>query len=131
MNKLWLAYFGISQLISVFNTHFQEGTESIQENFKKQNLIAWCVVNRWDAESRTPEEFSRLFFEMGIKRLAYNWQKEDQPDFEEVIIQCKKNNIELFAFWNEDQMAFKLFEKHNINPQIWKVCFSPSKGSQE
>ncbi|MCH2613857.1 MAG: hypothetical protein MKZ70_04075 [Opitutales bacterium] len=68
---------------------------------------------------------------MGIGRLAYNWRTQDNPQFEEEILLCKRNGIEFFAFWNENGEAFALFEKYDLHPQIWKTLQSPQEDSQE
>lgn len=68
---------------------------------------------------------------MGIGRFAYNWRTQDNPQFEEEILLCKRNGIEFFAFWNENGEAFALFEKYDLHPQIWKTLQSPQEDSQE
>lgn len=42
-----------------------------------------------------------------------------------------KHGIEYFAFWNENEEAFKLFEKYGLQPQIWKISPPPKVDSQE
>ena len=103
----------------------------LPSNFLPENLVAWCVAHRWDAAGRSPEERTKLLSEFGIGRLAYNWRTQDNPQFEEEILLCKENGIEFFAFWNENEEAFALFEKYDLHPQIWKTLQSPKEGSQE
>lgn len=102
----------------------------IPENFKTSNLVAWCVAHRWDSENRSPAERAALLSELGIGRIAYNWRDADNPDFEAEILECRKQGIEYFAFWNENEDAFALFEKHGLRPQIWKTCPSPNADTQ-
>ena len=100
-------------------------------NFQPENLVAWCVAHRWDAADRNPEERAQLLTELGIGRLAYNWRTQDNPQFEEEILLCKQTGIDFFAFWNENEEAFALFEKYDVHPQIWKTLQSPKEDSQE
>ncbi len=103
----------------------------IPANFEKDNLVAWCVAHRWDTADRSPAERAAMLADLGVGRLAYNWTKEDGLQFEDEILQCQKHGIEYFAFWNENEEAFKLFEKYGLRPQIWKISPSPKVGSQE
>jgi hypothetical protein len=98
--------------------------DSIPENFKKKNLVAWCIVP-FDAMNRTPEERVAMLNELGITRVAYDWREKHVVEFEEEILQYKKNHIEYFAFWNQHPRAFELFEKHGSHPQIWKMVQNP------
>lgn len=100
-------------------------------NFKAENLAAWCIAFRWDATGRSPAERAKMMADLGIGRFVYNWRADDNPDFEEEIRQCKANGIEYFAFWNENEEAFALFEKYGMRPQIWKTCPSPKAETQK
>ncbi len=101
----------------------------VPDNFKKENLIAWCIVP-FDAKKRNPEERAELLVELGLKRVAYDWRKEHIPEFEEEILQYRKHGLEYFAFWSEHDEAFKLFGKYDMHPQIWKTVPSPQAGGQ-
>ena len=98
--------------------------------FSTDRLIAWCIVP-FDSEKRSPAKRVEMLKQLGIKRVAYDWRKENIPEFEEEIIQYKRNGIEFFAFWSTHELAFQLFKKHNIQPQIWKTAFSPDSGTQK
>lgn len=102
----------------------------IPANFKTENLLAWCVAHRWDSENRSPEARAQMLSDLGLNRLVYNWTKQDNPDFEAEILATQKYGIDYFAFWNEDEAAFALFEKHGLHPQIWKTCPSPAGETQ-
>ena len=97
--------------------------------FSTDRLIAWCIVP-FDSQKRSPAKRVEMLKQLGIKRVAYDWRKENIPEFEEEIIQYKRNGIEFFAFWSTHELAFQLFKKHNIQPQIWKTAFSPDSGTQ-
>ena len=103
----------------------------VPENFKTENLAAWCIAFRWDAAGRSSAERAKLMSDLGIGRFVYNWRADDNPNFEEEIRQCRKHGIEYFAFWNENEEAFALFEKYGMTPQIWKTCPSPNAETQE
>lgn len=102
----------------------------VPANFKTENLAAWCIAFRWDAAGRSPAERAKLMSDLEIGRFVYNWRADDHPDFEEEIRQCKAHGIEYFAFWNENEEAFALFEKYGMTPQIWKTCPSPNEETQ-
>ena len=104
--------------------------ESIPENFKKEQLVAWCIVP-FDAKKRSPAERVKMLQDLGLRRSAYDWRKEHIPQFEEEILAYKEGGIEFFAFWNVHESAFALFKKHKIRPQIWKTLPSPKAESQE
>ena len=99
-------------------------------NLSTERLVAWCVVP-FDAKERGPEERAKMLVELGLKRCAYDWRAQHVSEFEEEIQQYKKHGIEFFAFWNEHETAFALFEKHGLHPQIWKTAPSPKGDTQE
>ena len=85
---------------------------------RRENLVAWCIVP-FDAAKRGPAERATMLKELGIMRCAYDWREEHVPTFEQEILEYKKHGIEYFAFWSAHEEAFKLFEKHDLHPQIW------------
>jgi len=103
----------------------------VPANFSTENLVAWCIAHNWDSENRSPAERGELLNDLGLRRYVYNWRKEDNPNFEAEILESKKHGIEYFAFWNEDEAAFKLFKQYGLQPQIWKVSPSPQAETQE
>lgn len=103
----------------------------IPDNFKTENLLAWCIAHRWDSERRSPEARAELLHEQGLSRFVYNWTKKDNPQFEAEIIAAKKHDLDYFAFWNENEDAFALFEKYGMKPEIWKTCPSPEADTPE
>ncbi|MGI9244237.1 MAG: DUF6797 domain-containing protein, partial [Verrucomicrobiales bacterium] len=101
-----------------------------QSPFGRENLVAWCIVP-FDAKQRTPQERAEMLKELGIRRCAYDWRKQHVPEFEDEILQYKEHGIEFFAFWGVHEAAFKLFEAHDLHPQIWQTAASPKGGSQQ
>ena len=102
----------------------------VPANLKVDRLAAWCIVP-FDAKKRGPEERARMLARFGIKRSAYDWRGEHVKEFEEEILQYKKHGIEFFAFWAGHEEAYKLFQKHDIHPQVWRTLGSPTEGSDE
>ncbi len=103
---------------------------AVPENMKPDRVAAWCIVP-FDAKKRGPEARAKMLARFGIKRCAYDWRGEHVKEFEEEIIQYKKHGIELFAFWAGHEEAYKLFQKYDIHPQVWRTLGSPTEGSYE
>lgn len=99
-------------------------------NLRTENLVAWCIVP-FDASKRSPAERAQMLADLGMKRCAYDWRKEHIPEFEQEILEYRKHGIEMFAFWGGHEEAFKLFEKHDLRPQVWCTLSSPKEGTQE
>ena len=117
---LLLGWMGSTTLYAAPNTNL----------FARTNLAAWCIVP-FDAKKRGPEERAGMLQRLGFTKLAYDWRAEHVPTFEAEILALKKHNIEFFAFWDAQEDAFKLFEKYNLHPQIWKTSPSPNAPTQE
>ncbi|MBD3673820.1 MAG: hypothetical protein HUJ26_09880 [Planctomycetaceae bacterium] len=96
----------------------------------QDNLVAWCIVP-FDASKRGPEERAAMLKELGLKKCAYDWRAEHVPTFEAEILAYKKHGIDFFAFWSVHEEAFKLFEKHDLHPQIWIMIPGVKGPSQE
>ncbi len=94
------------------------------------NQVAWCIVP-FDAKKRGPAQRAAMLLELGITRCAYDWRAEHVPTFEQEILEYKAQGIEYFAFWSVHEEAFKLFEKHDLHPQIWQTLADPGDGSKE
>ena len=97
---------------------------SAQENFKKDKLVAWCIVP-FDAKKRNPEQRAQMIENLGMKRVAYDWRQQHVKEFEDEILAYKKHGIEYFAFWGFHPEMMKLIKKHNITPQIWIMFHEP------
>ena len=59
-------------------------------SFDRDKLVAWCIVP-FDAKKRKPAERVEMLKELGLKRVAYDWRAEHVVEFEEEILQYKKN----------------------------------------
>lgn len=117
------------QLAPLFGERKTLGAEW-PEIYDNKNLVAWCIVP-FDAKKRSPAERAEMIRSLGLSRVAYDWRQEHVATFEDEILEYKKRGIEYFAFWAVHEEAFKLFEKHNIHPQIWSMLPAPPEGTQE
>lgn len=100
------------------------------KQFQRDQLIAWCIVP-FDGKKRGPAERAEMIRRIGMKRVAYDWRDTHVKEFEQEILEYKKHGIEYFAFWDVHEEALKLFEKHGIHPQIWKMLPAPAGETQE
>lgn len=115
-------------LMLVFPGLASAQSEPAEGLFAAENLVAWCVVP-FDARQRGPEERAAMLKRLGFSKLAYDWREAQVPTFEQEILALQEAGIEFFAFWDEHPAAFRLFEKYDLHPQIWKTAPSPeSKG---
>jgi hypothetical protein len=121
-------------LFSVIIPGFMSCVASVQAevpaNLRTDKLAAWCIVP-FDANKRGPAARAEMLVRLGIKRCAYDWRGEHVKAFEEEILQYRKHGIEFFAFWAGHEEAYRLFEKHDIHPQVWRTLGSPGKASEE
>ena len=97
-----------------------KASAEIPENFKKENLVVWCIVP-FDARNRGPAERAEMVERLGLKRVAYDWRKKHIPEFEQEILAYKKHGLEYFAFWGWEDSMGELIKKHEITPQIWSM----------
>lgn len=107
----------------------QESQQDATSVLRRENVVAWCIVP-FDSAKRTPARRAEMLKELGIRRCAYDWRAEHVPTFEQEILEYKKHGIEYFAFWSVHEDAFKLFEKHQLHPQIWQTLADPGGEDQ-
>lgn len=98
--------------------------------FARNNLVAWCIVP-FDGKKRGPAERAAMCAKLGLKKVAYDWRNEHVPTFEQEILEYKKHGIEYFAFWGGHAEAYKLFKKHDLHPQIWRMIGPLNSATQE
>lgn len=116
-----------------------QNTKSSQSIFSRENLIAWCIVP-FDVKERGPAARADMLNNLGITMLAYDWREKHIPTFEEEIMQLKKHNIKLQAFWyysgpdpEKDKnfaTIIEVLKKHNVKTEIWCMV-SGIKGLEE
>ncbi|MCZ7635776.1 MAG: sugar phosphate isomerase/epimerase [Verrucomicrobia bacterium] len=66
--------------------------------FARTNLVAWCIVP-FDAGKRTPAERAAMLQRLGFGWLAYDYRAEHVPTFDDELVQLKKHNVRLLAWW--------------------------------
>jgi len=129
-NILRLAAVIVVALVVVFDVATSAAQKNKSSIFRKDNLVAWCIVP-FDARKRGPEARAQMLVELGIKKVAYDWRKEHVASFEQEILAYKKHGLEYFAFWSWHPDMAALIRKHNIKPQIWKTNPSPRGATQQ
>jgi len=120
-----IRFFGYVVFLSFFAPHAKA-----EDNFFKDQLVAWCIVP-FDAKKRGPAQRAQMLKRLGLKRVAYDWRAQHVKEFEEEILQYKKYELEFFAFWGVHDEAFRLFKKYKLHPQIWRMFPSPKADTQE
>ncbi|MFT7632383.1 MAG: hypothetical protein ACI87E_003435, partial [Mariniblastus sp.] len=68
-------------------------TAQTPENFKRENLVAWCIVP-FDAKNRSPESRTDMLHELGVQRCAYDWRANHVVTFEDEIQQYQSKGVE-------------------------------------
>lgn len=97
-------------------------------NFRKENILAWCIVP-FDSKKRGPEERAAMLNKLGITKLAYDWRKEHIPSFDAEADALKRHRIKLQSFWllsdtntknNSDvEAVFSFLKKRKIKTEVW------------
>lgn len=97
-------------------------------NFRKENILAWCIVP-FDSKKRGPEERAAMLNQLGITKLAYDWRKEHIPSFDAEADALKRHHIKLQSFWllsdtntksNSDvEAVFSFLKKRKIKTEVW------------
>jgi hypothetical protein len=103
-----------------------------KELFRRDNLIAWCIVP-FDAKKRGPEERAAMLEKLGLKRFAYDWRKEHIPTFDEEWDALAKHGVTLDAFWTTPPDLPKLLESfrtRGLTPSFWVVAGAPGELDQ-
>lgn len=89
-----------------------------------RNIVA-CVVNHFDARTRSPEETAQMFNRLGITKLSYNWREVDVANFDTEIDAMQKHHVQIVAwilYGSENahtQLILDTFKRHHIKPQLW------------
>ena len=123
LRLIWMRLFVLGVLLVGFT-----GLSAAEPLYDLKNLAAWCIVP-FDNQKRTPEQRAAMVAKMGLTKVAYDWRQENVPEFESEILAYKKHGIEFFAFWSTHDEAFRLFEKHQLHPQVWVMA--GSKGDSQ
>ena len=89
-------------------------------NFKRENLVAWCIVPV-NAKQRNPRECAAMLTRLGLKRVACDSKDTPLAEIETEITVYVESGIELFSFRSGGDDAYPVFSKHGIKPQIWQA----------
>ena len=125
LNVRW----NILLLVMLLSGIFCGGEQTLQAEdsksvLRQENLVAWCIVP-FDDRDRTSEQRAIMLKKLGIRKFAYDYRAKHVPHFEEEILACKKQGIEMTAWWFPGALnpsakhMLSLFEKHKITPQLW------------
>lgn len=97
---------------------------SSAELFRRDNLIAWCIVP-FDAKRRGPEERAAMLERLGFRHFAYDYRAEHVPTFDAEIEACKRHGVSFDAWWFPSQLndgarhILDVCKRHDIHPQLW------------
>lgn len=101
------------------------------ELFRRDNLVAWCIVP-FDAARRSPDERARMLVDLGIRQLAYDWRDEHVPQFDEEITATKRHGVRIVAWWmagaelNEaNRQILDTIRRHDLKLQLWVSMGDP------
>ena len=99
--------------------------------FRRDNLVAWCVVP-FDAKQRGPMERAEMLSRLGIKRIAYDWRDQHVAEWDEELVQYRSHGIELVAFWAPDRhkQILDLLKRHGVKAQLWVMGTDPKVEGQ-
>ncbi len=104
--------------------------------FKRDNLLAWCIVP-FDAARRSPQQRAAMLQRLGIRALAYDWRDEHVSSFDEELRQLCDHGIRLHAFWlaggapkdadaaradGSIRVALDFVERNDLQIEMWKTC---------
>jgi len=103
-----------------------------QENFKKDNLLAWCIIP-YDSLKRGPEERVKMLKELGIQHYVYDWRAEHIPTFGNEIKTARQNNIKIEGIWlwidehydkigmlsANNRKVIEIAKANNLNCDFW------------
>ena len=117
---LCVLYGLLAALILCISSH-QAMAETL---FRRDNLVAWCIVP-FDDRDRTPEERSSMLEKLGIHRLAYDYRAQHVPTFDAELDALRRHNIELTAWWfpgslnNDARHILDVLKRHQVKTQLW------------
>lgn len=97
------------------------GNASAQSIYRKDNLVAWCIVP-FDSVHRTPKQRIEMLKKLGIKRYAYDWRAEHLTTTAEEWQLAKQNNIGVHAVWLWiDENTDKVDKLGEVNEKIFQL----------
>lgn len=103
-----------------------------QQNMNLEKIYAWCIVP-YDKMERSPEERMEMLKNLGIKKYAYDWRKENLSEMAKELSIAKQNNIEVISVWvwiddnwdsldklnDSNEKVFEVVKEVGYEGQIW------------
>ena len=89
------------------------------ENFKRENLVAWCIVSDTSTQ-RSPLDGAALLKRLELKRVVCDSRDLPVTQLEAEITAYRENGIDCFAFRSDQGEVYPLFTKHGMKPEIWR-----------
>jgi putative heme-binding domain-containing protein len=92
--------------------------------FRRDNLVAWCIVP-FDDRERTPEERADMLVRLGLKKYAYDYRAQHVPTFDAEMRAIKARGIELTGWWfpaalnDEARLILSVLERNGVRTQLW------------
>jgi|GEM_PF-1498278 len=103
-----------------------------QELFRRDNLVAWCIVP-FDAKQRGPEDRAAMLEKLGFNHFAYDWRPEHIPTFDREWDALVKHGVALDAFWAtppDFPGLLTSLEKRGLKPSFWTMIDAPTELDQ-
>ena len=75
-----------------------ENDGSIENIFRQENLVAWCIVP-YDKLNRTPRQRIALLKELNFRQYAYDWRPEHLPSIAEELRLAQEEKVHITAVW--------------------------------
>lgn len=105
-------------------------TSSRDDLFRRENLVAWCIVP-FDAADRTPEERAAMLDSLGISQMAYDYRDRHILSFEREIGVLREHGIRLRAVWlwvdpppgrllnDAGESILRILERTGTKTELW------------
>lgn len=97
---------------------------SAEQLFRRENLVAWCIVP-FDDEARSPTDRAAMMKRLGIGNYAYDYRAEHVPQFDDEMRAIRAQGIDLLGWWfpgelnDEAKLILGVIERHGIKPSLW------------
>ena len=95
-----------------------------RELFRRDNLVAWCIVP-FDDQPRSPAERAAMLRKLGLVKYAYDYRAEHVPQFDEEMRAIQAKGIDLVGWWfpgelnDEARHILAVLERHGIRTSLW------------
>lgn len=129
--RIWLCLICLITVLSCSNSKKSAENGSL---FRRQNLVAWCVVP-FDSVERSPYERADMLLDLGFTQFAYDWRLEHVPTFSDEIKALEERSIKLASVWiwvdtdtgkifdDATEKLLDIIKQNNVQTDFW-VGFS-------